>query len=258
MIDYPIDISLNPYIGRLVTLDTSIGNESLTLLLDTGAGKTGINPAVAQRLGYKISGRSVGFRMSGEIVEFQYCHDVPLSIGGITINHDLMGVWDIHSILPKELPPLDGFLSLNTFKNHPFTLDLKSKKLTLESQETYKNRITNMNKLQTRIGTGMDGTHLDIFVYSRIEDQSGWFLLDSGNLDAILVSNHITNKLHNKSKENSEVWESEFNFNNCDPITSRIRTEKLIYDGVISEEFMRKWIFTFDLGQNSVWCEKSD
>jgi hypothetical protein len=48
-----------------------IGRDSVSLLLDTGGGETLIAPRVAAEIGCVPRGRSVGFRLRGERVEFR-------------------------------------------------------------------------------------------------------------------------------------------------------------------------------------------
>jgi hypothetical protein len=252
IIKEPVEISLNPYVSRLVTVNALAGYDTLKLLFDTGGGETFIAPDVAHRLGCIPSGRSVGFRMTGEMVESQHCYDVSLSIGGVSFHHERIGVWDINSILPEGLPRLDGILSLKTFLNQPFTLDLSSKRLILETKESLEDRTNTMIRLESRIANGPDGSELNIFLHGKIKDY-GWFLLDSGNLDVVLVSPHLANNKLNDSTTSSSIWESELKLRNLSSVSTRFRTKDIIYDCALSEEYMKKWIFTFDISINAVW-----
>jgi hypothetical protein len=249
----PIEITLDPYVSRLVTVKAIVGADTLKLLFDTGGGETFICPDVAQRLNCNPSGRSIGFRMSGEKVISQYCHDVTLTIGGVSFNHDLIGVWDINSVLPKNLPRLDGILSLKTFYNQPFSLNLASKSLTLETKKSLIDRVRNMTPLRSRIATGPDGSELTLFLHGKIQE-FGWFLLDSGNLDAVLVAPYLDFDKTSDSTDTVDIWKSNFIFSDLSSLSTRFRTKDIIYDGALSEEFMRDWIFTFDLSSNSVWA----
>ena len=196
--------------------------------------------------------------MSGEQVVFHYCQNVSLIIGGVKFHHDEIGVWDIKSILPEDVPPIDGILSLKTFGNQPFTLDLSSKSLVLETPESLANRIKNMHRLNSRIATGTDGSELDVFLHGRLE-QDGWFLLDCGNLDAILVSEEFVDKSLVDSNKVSHINEAEFKLDGLSSHLVRYRTKNIIYDGALSEEFMREYIFTLDLSSNSIWaCRRKE
>jgi hypothetical protein len=253
IIKEPVEVSLNSYVSRLVTVNALVGDDTLKLLLDTGGGETSITPDVARRLGCNPSGRSIGFRMTGEMVESQYCHDISLSIGGISFHHDMIGVWDVNSVLPEELPPLDGLLSLKTFLKQPFTIDLSSRLLVFETKESLDHRTKTMTRLESRIATGPDGSELTVFLHGQIGEYEGWFLLDSGNLDVVLVSQHLVSDKPSDSIASTDIWESEFKFNNLSSEVTRFRKKEMIYDGALSEEFMRKWTFTFDLSKNAVW-----
>jgi hypothetical protein len=248
----PVDISLNPYVNRLVTVETIAGKDTFQLIFDTGGGETLISPEIAKRLGHVPSGRSVGYRMTGEQVEFQYCPDITLTIGGIPFHHEEIAVWDIHSILPKELPPVDGILSLKTFQNQPFTLNLSSKKLILETPQSLSNSIKSMTRLRSRIATGLGGSEINVFLHGKAQ-KSGWYLLDCGNLDVVLLSEKLNIKSSSDSISSSGVWESEFIFDNLEPVLTKFRKKDIIYDGALSAEFMNDFIFTFDLSSNGVW-----
>jgi len=260
LITEPVEISLNPYVGRLVTVNALAGDETLKLLFDTGGGKTYITPDAARRLSCKPSGRSIGFRMSGEIVESENCDGISLSVDGISFHHAYIGVWDINSILPEDLPRLDGILSLKTFQNQPFTLDLSTKRLILETKESLENRTKTMTRLESRIATGPAGGALTIFLRGEIRESEdyGWFLLDSGNLDAVIVSQHMVNNNITDSTASSVTWESEISLGNLSSVSVKFRTKEIIYDGALSEAFLRKWIFTFDLSNNAVWASPAE
>jgi hypothetical protein len=252
----PVKIPLTPYIGRLVTVEAIVENDTLQLLLDTGGGETVISPQIVKKINRNITGRSIGFRMSGEQVVFHYCQNVSLIIGGVKFHHDEIGVWDIKSILPEDVPPIDGILSLKTFRNQPFTLELSSKSLILETPKSLANRTKKMNRLKSRLATGPDGSELDVFLHGSLE-QNGWFLLDSGNLDAVLISEEFANKNIADTIKVSDVNEAEFKLDGLPSHLVKYRAKKIIYDGALSESFMREYIFSFDLSSNSIWaCQR--
>ena len=138
---------------------------------------------------------------------------------------------------------------MKTFINQPFTIDLSSKRLILETKESLEDRTNKMTRLESRIATGPDGSELSIFLLGKVRDY-GWFLLDSCNLDVVLVSQHLANKI---LLDTTNIWESELQLRNLSSVSTRFRTKDIIYDGALSEEFMRKWIFTFDISINAVW-----
>jgi hypothetical protein len=120
----PADIPLRPYFRELRTVDVVSGRDTLVFLLDTGGGHTLVTPEVAVRLGCEPYGRSVGHRMSGERVEFQWCGFLPLVLEGIALHDATVAVFDLGAVLPRELPALDGVLALPSLRGHVVTLDL--------------------------------------------------------------------------------------------------------------------------------------
>ena len=172
---------------------------------------------------------------------------------GIRFHPDEIGVWDIKSIFPEDFPPVDGILSLKTFRNQPFTLDLSSKSLILETPESLVDRIKKMNRLKSRIATGPDGSELTVFLHGRLK-QNGWFLMDSGNLDVILVSEEFADKNSVDSNRVSDINKGEFKLDGLSSHLVKYRAKNIIYDGALSEQFMREYIFTFDLSTNSIWA----
>jgi hypothetical protein len=244
----PVEVALDPYIGRLVTIDVVIDSDTARLIFDTGGGETMISPEVARRIGCNPTGRSAGFRMSGERVDVQLCHDVTISIGGLVFEHEELGVWDINAALPEGVPSVDGLLSLKTFATQPFTLVLGTGVLILETAASYRDRVRDMVRLNSRLATGVDGDELDVFVRGKV-DSAAWFLVDSGNLDFVQAAPHLGGS--------EDVWEHVLHLDGMPPVATSFRTRDIIYDGVLSEEFMREWLFSFDLASNEVWVMRA-
>jgi hypothetical protein len=186
--------------------------------------------------------------MSGEQVDFQRCDAVTISIGGLAFEHDELGVWDVNAVLPEGVPPVDGVLSLKTFLAQPITLDLGNGILTLETKASYRDRVRDMTRLNSRLATGTDGDELDVFVRGEV-DSTAWFLVDSGNLDVVQAAPHLGGP--------EDVWEHDLQLDGLDPVATSFRTRDIIYDGVLSEDFMRQWLFSFDLAANEVWAMRA-
>lgn len=249
----PVEVALAPYVGRLVTIDAVIGTDTARLIFDTGGGETVISPAIAERLGCAPSGRSVGYRMNGDRIDFTYCPAVTLTIGGVPFLHDQIGVWDVQALLPPGVPPVDGVLSLKTLAGQPFTLRLKEQRLTLETSQSFREQVDGMSRLRSRLATGVDGDELTVFVRGAVRD-TAWFLMDSGNLDVVQVAPHVGRMADSSA---SETWEAELTLDGLRATPTVFRTREIIYDGVLSEAFLRHWVFAFDLGVNAVWAARA-
>lgn len=243
----PDTLVLEPYVGRLVTLTGRLHGDSLRLLFDTGGGETLLAPHVALRVPCTPAGRSVGVRMSGERVEWPLCHDVTLEFGGREIVDATTGIWDIAALLPPGLPRLDGVVSLETFRGRALTLNLSASRIVLETGGSLEERVRTMMAVPIRIATGNDGTQLTVLVEGRLRGagSDAWFLLDSGNLAETVLAPHLT----------PAVRDSIVTITLGDrlDVSAPSLTEDIIYDGALSEAFLRQLIVTLDLSTGRAW-----
>ena len=152
--DGSVVVTLQPYVGRLVTLLATLGQDRLILLLDTGGGQTIISPRVAARVGCKPGGRRVAFRMTGERVVFEQCDAAVIEVGGRRTSQSGVAVWDLASVLPRGIPPVDGVLALDALADQPFTLNLAARTLILESSSSLKRRVATMTRVNARTAPG--------------------------------------------------------------------------------------------------------
>lgn len=247
--DGSVVISLEPYAGRLVTVSATLRGERLALLLDTGGGQTLITPRAAARIGCEPSGRSISFRMTGERVAFEHCDSPALEIGGHSIARPEIAVWDVTAVLPKDLPPLDGVLALDTFAAQPFTLQLAARRLILESARSLERRTATMTRVRARTATGLAGADLTVFVRGAL-DAPGWFLFDSGNLDLTRVAPHMVQR---GAAAPSQLESAALSVDGLPTRNVPVSVGDIVYDGVLAEDFLRQWIWTFRLASGELW-----
>lgn len=118
-------IPLEPWVGRLRTVRAAIERRPVTLLFDTGGGETLVTSRVLEGVGCASEGRAVGFRISGERVEWARCRGFPLEVAGTTLLPRTVGVFDVMPLfgdqLPQGTPPVGGVLSLDAARSaaHP-------------------------------------------------------------------------------------------------------------------------------------------
>jgi len=248
-----ITVRLSPYVGRLVTAPVVIEKKTLTFLVDTGGGQTLITPRVAAMVGCTPRGRSVGFRMNGDRVEFKHCESTRLEIGGRAIVRPGVAVWDVMSVLPEDLPTLDGVLALDAFEGLPVTLDLAGATLTLESPASLARRLQGTKKVTARVATGLSGAERTVFLRGSL-DEPGWFLFDSANLDLVQAGPHMLGAVGPLPRE---VEAATLKIDGLPPTTSPLRVRDLIHDGALSETFLRAWVWTFDLARSEIWAAPS-
>jgi hypothetical protein len=127
------------------------------LLLDTGAGINTLSESVMSRLGplARDAGTHTGTRHNGERITGAVWTVPSLSLGAFTTKDAMVG---------RFAPPqADGLLSMDFFRDQPFTLDLASSKLILETP-------TSLQRIAARAATipirlEANGPHeLDFFV----------------------------------------------------------------------------------------------
>jgi len=121
----PLEVADGGYLYVHVRVADSI---DARLLLDTGAGINTLSDAIFQRLGGRArdAGTHTGTRHNGERITGTVWSVPSLSLGALRKRDVVVG---------KFAPPnADGLLSMDFFRDQPFTLDLRAGTLTLESQ----------------------------------------------------------------------------------------------------------------------------
>ena len=246
----PVEIALEPYVGRLVTMQASLDERPLTLLFDTGGGATLLSPDVVAQAGCVPEGRSVGFRMSGERVEWPLCDALDLELEEMRVTGLAVGVWDVMTVLPKDLPHLDGVASLETFRDRPVTIDLAHRRLTIETDVSLHERIAEATPVPARVATGLDGSALQILLEATVVESgaTGWFMADSGNLAEVQLAPHMGSGAATPTEVTIALGEDV-------SVRAKAQDGDILYDGVLSEEVLRKIVLTLDLRDGRAWVE---
>lgn len=245
----PTVLPLSPWAGPLHSITVTVDGTARPFIFDTGGGETVITPEVAAAVGCRPYGRAIGFRMSGERVEFEYCDNVALRLGQVALAREPVGVFDLKSILPAGLPRADGVLSLRSFRDRPVTIALGAGRLTLETADSLAERVRRMQALTIRIGTGPSGAETTVHVAARVGGRRVWLLLDSGNGDPALVAPQVATMAGLKETERDAVIQ----IDGVGPVQLPIRRQPIIYDGVLGAGFLQDWILTLDLASAHAW-----
>ena len=246
----PVVVPLSPWTGLLRSVSVTVDGTAHPFIFDTGGGETVITPEVAMAVGCTPYGRGVGFRMSGERVEFAYCDNVALRLGQVALAREPVGVFDLKSILPAGLPRAEGVLSLRSFRDRPVTIALGAGQLTFETADSLAARVRRMRPLTIRIATGPSGAETTVYVGARVDGRRVWLLLDSGNGDPGLVAPHVAAMAGLKGAEGDAVIQ----IDGVGPVQLPIRPKPIIYDGVLGARFLQDWILTFDLASARAWA----
>jgi hypothetical protein len=251
-------IQLKKYFGDLKKIDVVISGISYSFLFDTGGGETMISPSLAKSLKKNIHGRVTGFRMNGEMIAYPVSDSITLTMGRTKIFHRVTGVWDLMSILPKELPALDGVISLNSFENLIITLDLGNNRIIIHNQMSFKKEVSKKTLLQSRFANGLAGNELNIFLALYKKRHRYWFLFDSGNIGNMLFS-------HQSAYE----WGFETDTTNINKdlgtisvilgkkkLNTTAESASIIYDGALNYDILSKSTFVIDFRIKKIWMEQ--
>jgi hypothetical protein len=248
-------IVLKDYVSNLKKMNVKIAGRSYFFLFDTGGGETMISPDVASDLKKNIRGRVTGYRMSGESVTYPVCDSVTISLNHTDIFHSTVGVWDLMKILPKNLPRLDGIISLHSFKDKQITIDLKNNWIIIENALSVKRQISNKKLLQSRFANGLAGTELNIFLPVLRKGIVYWLLFDSGNIGNLLLSHNAAYEWRlekDSTNENKEFGEISVTIGNKKLKTSA-ESASIIYDGALNYDLISKSVYTIDFVHKKIW-----
>ena len=150
----PLEIADGGYLYVRVRVADSI---EAKLLLDTGAGINTLAAPILDRLGARArsAGTHTGTRHNGEKITGEIWSVPSLSLGPLTKRDVVVG---------RFAPPnADGMLSMDYFRETPFTLDLAVGTLTIESPARVREIAARAATIPIRLKT--NGPHeLDLFV----------------------------------------------------------------------------------------------
>ena len=238
-----ITIPLDPYFRELRTVRATLGRDTLTLLVDTGGGATLVTPAVARRFGCRPYGRDVGHRMTGDPVEFQRCDSVSLGLSGWSPVFVPVAVFDVNTLLPAELPRVDGVLALDGFRGQVLTLDWPARRLIVHAPHTSAAALES-DGVPVRVATGESGRMLTAFVEVAARRGTLWFLLDSGNLRGTLVDAHLRRDSLLLPGPDSLV---ELRIGSRATIRVPAQAGSFILDGVLGTDYLQRGAVALDL-----------
>jgi len=253
-------VSLHPYAGKLRYIESSSPARA-RLLFDTAGGLTLFSPAIASAAECHPYTKLTSLRMSGERLEVDGCGPSRLAIDTLKLQPEA-GVFDLMALLPKELPRIDGLVSLQTFADHVVTIDLARNTLEVAGAVDRK-RLHSMRAIPIRFSRSFAGAGLDVFV--RIQGTRGplWFELDSGNLDSVRISKHVLDQLglatlQTESLQQGNAANIALNIEGLGPVTVEARGADIIYDGALNAVFLESAVFVLDLKHATAWGKLND
>lgn len=229
-------LALEPFMNTdLRTVKVAAGGRTWRFLFDTGGGVTVVSPQVAQLVGCRPAGRLTAHRMSGERLDAPRCDSVPLALGGVALSPDAI-VMDLAALMPPEWEHIDGLVSLQTIEALPFTLSLAENRLVLETRASLEARVAaGMQPVPFRVARPAGGAAVDVFVRVGAEPPL-WMILDSGNIDRVVLAPHAAKQLGSETFEGLPVRELD-----------------ILYDGNLGAEYLKTRVVSVDLAGGQMW-----
>ena len=129
--------------GHLLVIPAKVCGQDSLLILDTGCGVNVISTSLTEKYSCKVTGMHSGQRMSGQRLEMKIASLPSLKIGTLEQKRVPVAQWRLEEILGSEpaFKGVEGFVSLDFFKNTPFTIDYHQKKLFIENADTLQERM---------------------------------------------------------------------------------------------------------------------
>lgn len=213
------------------------------------------------------------FSRYGERIDAELFTATNLSIGNFTEQKPML------TIIDADFGTIDGLISLMSFKNTPFTLDLEHQQLIIETTKSLAARKKSAKTINLQLHADRDKS-LDVFAYVKLADTlTLQFMLDSGagkdvfrihskympalniNASDTVAVRTIYHKSEIKPNIQSAVYITkvrELHFADAVPVSAnnfKGRFEDgLIYDGIVSVNWIGKQL-TFDLERKKLYVQ---
>ena len=241
-----------------------------TFILDTGIGLTIISKSLCEKISCKMSGASfTGKRMSGQDVTVPLAVVAKMSLGNVTGVANTVGVLDLEQMMPGA--KIAGFISLDFFKNAPFTIDYKKEMITLESPESLREVQSRGNRVPVRLDR--QGPSLGVFmplvlpggmqISAEVDTGSQSLILDERFLEPLGFSRgdvRIKKRVgrdetgHEYERYSSTLRER-VHLSGLPTIgmdSMGVMFQKIIYDGLVGHDFLSQFTVTYDLANSEM------
>jgi predicted aspartyl protease len=159
-----------------ILIKARVNNVEGNFILDTGGGLTLLTKKFSEKLTnlQKLDREYTAFRATGEKITADLYTTDEIKIADFTDSAPFMMIYDV------DFGPIDGLISLMTFRNQPFTIDYDQKKVIIETPAGMKARSAKGNIIPLQVDSSRDIT-LDIFTFVKVNGKlTLQFLVDSG------------------------------------------------------------------------------
>lgn len=275
MTDHSQNTAPFSYAGRhLIKIPVTLNKSSQTFFIfDTGIGVNLLSKKLCDQFGCKITNSYKGKRMSGQELTVPMSTLSSLTFAGQKIDNLPVGIWEMNGFLPKDdaSHDVEGFLSLGFFKNIAFTMDYKKSEFNIETTEGLNARLKSGHVIPIEIH--QDGPAITIFMPLRLPNDTNIKVeIDLGG-DILALNEKYMNLLNVDRKSKDFIIEKRTDETNhpyiryfskiAGPIAPaavpelkqadlKVMFQKIIYDGLIGNDFMKRFTVTYDLANSRI------
>lgn len=245
----------------LLMIPVSVGGDQTTpFVLDTGSGVSVLSQSLVDKLGGKATGRFTGFRLTGERIDLRLFTIPELRIGPVLQRNALVAGWD-----GMDKFHLAGMISLNFFRDHPFTLDFRSHQLVVETAAGLAVRQRHGSIVRVQMDD-MRGISIDLFAPFQLDGHAAQCEVDTGSTGYVFASRYMSmlgltahssgvqesdhtsilgkNEVRYRASASS-LWLDDTQIGTEDKPS--ILFEDIIYDCNVGIDFWRNRVVTFDI-----------
>lgn len=242
------------------------GTRPARMLFDTGSGITVVDAAVLRSLGAEPTGRSyTGRRMSGQAITVPLFELPSVAVGELRHERAEVGGLDL-SAFGTAGASLDGIVSLSFFREHPVTVDPGRRRIELPGR-------TGDPIEEVPVGVEIDGPSTEMFLETILPGgRSAWLEVDTGSNSLILDERYMFElgiapdpKRIERRDGTDETghpytrWIARLpgaiaprGAPACRQDEPPVVFQRIIYDGLIGYDFLRRFVTTFDVAGSRI------
>lgn len=256
------------YLGNFLTVPVIAGETATRFIFDTGVGINLVSTSVATLAGCSPSGSSfTGRRMSGQEVTIPLGSLTSLTIGDCRREEVPTGLFDLGEM--AGLDGIGGFLSLDYFRSTPVTVDYSNSTIVIEDTDSVGRRASAGSVINVRVEH--DACSTSVFLPLELPGgRSASVEVDTGSDNLILdlaladdlgvdLGDQSTRKVEGRDETGNAFaryfacLHGEVSVTGDSAICQtdpEAMFQKIIYDGLVGDAFLRNFIVTYDLAHD--------
>ena len=251
------------YENHMLAVPVVVGDVETTFIFDTGIGVNLISPDLAAKVGCVPLGETyTGRRMSGQAVTVPMSTLSSLKLGDYTSENVAIGVFDLAGIA--------GLVSLTSFRSTPVTIDYQAGAFVIEDERSLADRLARGTSVA--INVHEDGPYsTDVYIDLTLPGgRSVKVEVDTGSDNLILnqpfaaqsaidLEAKSTRRLLGQDETGHEyaryftILPGSISLTAAPALRQhdpQVMFQKIIYDGLIGDAFLRNFVTTYDLANS--------